>query len=280
MKARPPALAGSQGREEAAVFLARVGENVRARREAAGLTRRQLAERSGLSERYLATLEAGRGNISIALLYRVALALGAEVAELVARPDPASAPAGRFALLGLRGAGKSTLGRRAGERLGLPFLELSEVVEEANGIPAGEAISLYGEAGYRASEREAIARIVKRHPQVILAVGGGVVEHRESFALLLRHFHTIWIRARPEEHMERVRAQGDIRPMAGISNAMARLRAILASREPLYSQAQSRIDTSGKSPAESLQELIATLQQAPPPRFSCQNPPPRRSESA
>ncbi len=243
------------------MFLARVGQNVRARREAAGLTRRVLAENAGLSERYLAALEAGRGNISIALLYRVGVALGCEVAELVARPPVTGTPGARFALLGLRGAGKSTLGRRAGERLGLPFLELSEVVEEANGMPAGEAISLYGEAGYRAAEREAIRQIIASHDQVILAVGGGVVEHAHSFDLLLREFRTIWLKARPEEHMERVRAQGDIRPMAGISDAMARLRGILKAREAHYARAGACVDTSGKPVSESLQELIAVMGQ-------------------
>ncbi len=259
MKPPSPPLTGSLGREEADVFLARVGQNVRAKRDLAGLTRRVLAERSGLSERYLATLESGRGNISIALLYRVAVALGSEVAELVARPDLAGAPDGRFALIGLRGAGKSTLGRRAGERLGLPFLELSEAVEEANGMPAGEAISLYGEAGYRAAERAAISRIITTHDQLILAVGGGVVEHPDCFNLLLSSFKTIWIKARPEEHMERVRAQGDIRPMAGIRDAMTRLQGILRARETQYSRADLCVDTSGKAVGDSLDDLVSAI---------------------
>ena len=255
-----PALAGSRGREAAEAFVRRVGQNVRARREAAGLTRRALAEQSGLSQRYLAELEAGRGNISIALLFRVAVALDSEVAELVARGDagsgPGARPAGRIALIGLRGAGKTTLGRRAAQRLGLRFVELSEVVEEANGMPAGEAISLYGEAGYRASEREAIKRIIATPEPVLVAVGGGIVGERKSFDLLLENFRTIWIRARPEEHMERVRAQGDLRPMAGISDAMARLRAMLRDREAQYGRADLCVDTSGKSEAASLDDLI------------------------
>lgn len=259
MSAPGPALTGSHGREAAEGFIRRVGKNVRARREAEGLTRRALAEHSGLSQRYLAELEAGRGNISIALLYRVAMALNTEVAELVTQRMPASGPGGRIALIGLRGAGKSTLGKRAAQRLALPFVELSEQVEEVNGMRAGEAISLYGEAGYRAAQHTALEHIIDERDQVLVAVGGGIVNAPASFDLLLENFRTVWLTARPEEHMERVRAQGDIRPMAGISDAMARLRRILREREAQYGRADARVDTSGKSEAASLDDLIAAL---------------------
>ena len=263
MSAPAPVLKGSVGREAAEGFIRRVGQNVRARREAAGVSRRALAEQSGLSQRYLAELEAGRGNISIALLYRVAMALGVEVAELVAARPRAAGLAGRIALIGLRGAGKTTLGKRAAQRLALDFVELSELVEEANGMPAGEAISLYGEAGYRASQRAALERIIAERDQVLVAVGGGIVSDGASFDLLLENFRTIWLSARPEEHMERVRAQGDLRPMAGISDAMARLRRILRQREAQYGRADARVDTSAKSEAASLEELIAVLRSPP-----------------
>ena len=245
-----------------AAFLAGLGAQVRTRREAAGLSRRALAERAGLSQRYLAQLEAGQGNISVGLLYRVAQALAVPLERLVAT---APAPSRRIALIGLRGAGKSTLGRRAADRLGLPFLELTALVEESTGMPAGEAISLYGEDGYRLSEREAIARLIDRHQAAIVAVGGGIVEHPETFELLLENFRTVWIRARPEEHMQRVRAQGDLRPMRGVADAMARLRAILARRAAQYARADLTVDTSGASIEQSLSALLTALGEAPEP---------------
>ena len=290
-----PVLSDEPGEEDVAGFLAMVGARVRDARGRAGITRRALAERSGVSQRYLAQLEAGQGNISIALLLKVAGALGFGIEWLVAPDDPwgsdvaramflmqkatraqraevfrvlepgaqSERKARRVALIGLRGAGKSTLGRAAGERLGLPFLELTEEVEAASGMPAAEIIALYGQEGYRLLEREAMERLIATHDELILAVGGGIIARPDTFDMLLSHFHTIWLKARPREHMERVRAQGDLRPMAGLPNALQDLRAILTSREAQYARADTLVDTSGKSEAESLDDLLAQLSEQP-----------------
>lgn len=245
--------------EDADGFLRRLGARVREARAGSGLSRKAVAERSGVSERYLARLEGGDGNISIALLRRVALALGMPLDRLVAdRPHPGER-AQRVTLIGLRGAGKSTLGRLAAEALGVPFLELNAEIEQACGMPVGEVMALYGQEGYRQLERQAVERVAAAHDRLVLAVAGGIVSEPATFEFLLRHFHTIWLRARPEEHMARVRAQGDERPMAGNPAAMQELRRILTGREALYARAEAQVDTSGRSLEHSLRDLVAMV---------------------
>jgi XRE family transcriptional regulator, aerobic/anaerobic benzoate catabolism transcriptional regulator len=257
-------------------LLASVGERVRSARARMGLSRRVLAERSGVSQRYLAQLESGQGNISIGLLLRVADALDFRIEWLVAEDDPWTSDAvmissllrsatraqrervleildpenpglrraSRIAFIGLRGAGKSTLGRQAAAQLGLPFKELNEDIAEASGMPAGEVMALYGPEGYRHLERQSLERIVATYDRLVLAVAGGIVSQPDTYNYLLRNFHTIWLKAEPEEHMARVRGQGDERPMAGNPDAMAELRNILTSREALYARAEAHINTS------------------------------------
>ncbi|MCP5037513.1 MAG: helix-turn-helix transcriptional regulator [Rhodobacteraceae bacterium] len=276
---------------EMATFLALVGDRVRQARGRVGMTRLKLAEKSGVSQRYLAQLEAGQGNISIALLLRVADALDFGIEWLVAEGDPWSSEiaratflmqtatkaqraavfevlepkepdqdkASRIALIGLRGAGKSTLGRMAANALDQQFLELQPHVEEKGGMPVEDVIALYGQEGYRLLERQAIEQVVATHEAVILAVAGGIASQSETFNYLLRHYHTIWLKAEPEEHMERVRAQGDMRPMSENPNAMKELRAILKAREEQYSRADVCVDTSGASKESSLTELMQAI---------------------
>jgi XRE family aerobic/anaerobic benzoate catabolism transcriptional regulator len=272
-------------------FIATVGERVRQARQRKGIARRVLSELSGVSQRYLAQLENGDGNISIGLLYRVARALDHRVEWLVGADDPwgseaanlaelyRSAPAAlrrkvmdlltaaqpaqlrrqRVALIGLRGAGKSTLGRGLGSALSIPFVELNRDIEEQSGMPVADVMALYGQEGYRRLERQALERVVATSDQVVLAVAGGIVSEPETFAFLLRHFHTIWLKAPPEIHMKRVLDQGDVRPMAGNPQAMAELTSILTSREALYAKAESAIDTEGRSIEESARDLVAAV---------------------
>ncbi len=265
-----------------------VGRRVRRARERKGISRRVLSERSGVSQRYLAQLEMGEGNISIARLLEVAQALdhriewlvGAEdpwtseplrVADLYRRADaetrrtvlqllspgaPAERRARRVCLLGLRGAGKSTLGAMLARACAAPFVELNREIEDLSGMPVEEVMALYGQEGYRRLEHQALSRVIESHDQVVLAVAGGIVAEPETYALLLDRFHTIWLRASPEEHMGRVRAQGDERPMAGNPRAMDELRSILTSREALYARADAVLDTSGSRPEDSLRGLV------------------------
>jgi XRE family aerobic/anaerobic benzoate catabolism transcriptional regulator len=272
-------------------FLAKVGERVRLARARKGISRKVLSSLSGVSLRYLAQLESGDGNISIALLKRVAEALDHRIEWLVGDDDPWTSDvaaaaslfraatreqrmkvleildpqkrsvtrARRIALIGLRGAGKSTLGRLSAAALDMPFIELNEEIEQVSGMPVNEVMALYGQDGYRRLERQAVERITATHEVLVLAVAGGIVSEPETFSSLLRHFHTVWLRAKPEEHMARVRAQGDTRPMAGIPAAMDELKAILTSREALYARSDVHIDTSGRSVQESLKDLLGAI---------------------
>lgn len=243
------------------LFLVRIGDNVREARTRTGLSRRALSEASEVSERYLAQLESGHSNISILLLKRIADTLGVALQDLLApSPVPAASPrAQRISLIGLRGAGKSTLGRLAAAALEMPFVELNREIERASGMPVTEVMALYGQEGYRRLERQALEALTQTQQAFVLAVAGGIVSESETFDHLLRHTHAIWLRAQPEEHMARVRAQGDLRPMAGIPAAMEELRSILTSREALYARAQAQVDTSGRSVEESLAALLGVV---------------------
>jgi XRE family aerobic/anaerobic benzoate catabolism transcriptional regulator len=241
--------------------------------------------------RYLAHLESGTGNISIALLWRVSEALDHRIEWLVGADDPwkseivqcselfrratreqrrrvmrildpgdpARLREKRICLIGLRGAGKSTLGKMLSQELSIPFMELNQEIEEISGMPVTEVMALYGQEGYRRLERDALERIVATSNQAVLAVAGGIVAEPETFNYLLRYFHTIWIKARPEEHMERVRNQGDLRPMGGNPKAMEELNSILASRAELYSKAEATVDTTSRSPEQSKWDLLTTV---------------------
>jgi XRE family aerobic/anaerobic benzoate catabolism transcriptional regulator len=261
------------------------------------MTRRQLAGDSGVSERYLAQLEGGQGNISIGRLRQVVDALSLKLVDLLregseappelalmqerlARLDGAGLArveallnevlaheagderGGRIALVGLRGAGKSTLGRGLSERLAVPFIELVAETEAEAGMSADEIFALSGQAAYRRHERRALEQVIARHDQAVIASGGGLVSEASTFERLLASCTTIWLKARPEDHMSRVVAQGDQRPMAGNAEAMADLRRILDGREALYRQAASVVDTSGRNVADCLDELEALARAA------------------
>lgn len=279
------------GAAKVARFLASVGNRVRSARAHKGISRRVLSKMSGVSERYLAQLESGQGNISIGLLLRIADALDFSIEGLVADEDPWTSEIGmiffltrsatkeqrerilkildpgssnlrqanRIALIGLRGAGKSSLGRLAASELGLTFLELNEEIELASGMAVNEIFALYGQEGYRLLERQSLERIVATHDSLVLAVAGGIVSKPDTFNYLLRNYHTIWLKAEPEEHMMRVRAQGDERPMAGNPDAMEELRSILTSREVLYSRAEAQVDTSDAKLEESLEGVLRVI---------------------
>ncbi|SMO74479.1 transcriptional regulator, XRE family with shikimate kinase activity [Thalassovita litoralis] len=286
-----PSGSRSMGEDEVRALITRVGERVRKARERKGIPRRVLSEISGVSPRYLAQLEAGEGNISIGLLQRVAIALDHRIEWLMTEEDPWSSEAlhvaelyrsantatrqqvmnllrpessqemraQRICLIGLRGAGKSTLGQRAGDVLNIPFVELNREIEEQSGMPVNEVMALYGQEGYRKLEAQAVSRVIQTHDTMILAVAGGIVAAPDTYTTLLNRFHTIWVKAAPTEHMERVRAQGDTRPMAGNPEAMQELKSILTSREALYEKALARLDTTGKTLDVSLRELLALI---------------------
>ncbi len=240
-------------------LLTTVGARVRALRERQGLARRQLSEISGVSERFLAQLEAGRGNISLLRFADVAEALGTTPAELLAGASAPRTGNAVVALLGVRGAGKSSVGQRLAERHGVPFVEVDSRIEQSAGLSLSEIFELHGEAYYRRLEREVLTRLLADPHALVLATGGSIVNDRENFALLRERTSTVWLRARPEDHWNRVIQQGDARPMAKNPHAFSELRALLAAREPLYATAHHVVDTHGKSiddVVESLTEAI------------------------
>lgn len=238
-------------------LLGRVGGAIRARRRALDLSRRDLAQRSGVSERFIARIEAGDGNVSLRRLDDLARALDRPLLTFLAAPQPAAAP--RIALVGLRGAGKSSLGRRLAKRLRLPFLELDALIEEAAGLPLAQVFEIHGEPYFRRLEREVLARFVGEGGSGVLAAGGGLVTDTETWALLRAACTTVWLSAEPQDHYARVLAQGDRRPMAGQADAMAGLKALLAARRPLYAQADFTIDTSRLGLNDAVRELEAKL---------------------
>ena len=274
-------------------FLADVGRRVRTLREQRGMTRKALARESGVSERYLGQLEGGEGNASILLLRRISGALSASFGELLMPEErnavekrlitrflerlPAhrmedvifrlmrdygheeAARRKRLALVGLRGAGKTTLGNLLAKQLGAPLVEVNQEIKRHTGLPISEVIALYGQAGYRRIERKALERVIGEFERAVLVVGGGIVSEEETFNLLLANCYTVWVKASPEEHMARVLAQGDFRPMSGNEEAMEDLKRILAAREPLYRKADAIVDTAGETVEESLQKLVTTV---------------------
>lgn len=284
-------------------FLRRLGEKVRTMRSRRAMSRKVLARHSDVSERYLAQLEAGEGNCSIQLLRRIADAMSVPVADLVDdRPErPLEAMlleqflgrlspddiAGarellvsrfgglstvtrrdRVALIGLRGGGKTTIGALLADRLGVPFVELDRVIEQKSGLPLGEMIEMFGQDTFRRAERAALESVLQDNPRLVLATGGGLVTEPATYELLLTSCMTVWVRADPDAHMQRVIAQGDLRPMAGNARAMDDLVSILKSREPLYAKADIVLDTAGKAPARSAEELAGLLGTEEKPRRS------------
>jgi len=274
-------------------FLVFLGKRVRELRNRRGLTRKMMAREADVSERHLAQLEGGEGNVSIVLLRRISGALHVSLAELFAPEtetqqeklqiqrflerlpahrvedamlrlmrdfgDEEKQRRMRVALIGIRGAGKSTLGAKLGSELDIPFIELDHEIEKDAGMPLGELFSLYGQTGYREIEKRLLERVLHEHDRAVISVGGGVVSEKETYDYLLSHCYTVWIKARPEEYMARVIAQGDLRVMGGSNQAMEDLRRILDAREPLYRKADLYLDTSGHSVDESFVELKAAL---------------------
>lgn len=270
-------------------YLKRLGERLRRARARRGMTRKLLSHESGISERYLAQLESGQGNASIALLRQIALAMSLPLVELVDDREEApieldlivqrlrmlTAPElgearqmlnvrfgdgvgrlGRIALIGLRGAGKTTLGRALARELAVPFVQLNAEIEHDVGMSLDEIFNLMGQAAYRRLERRALDRIIERFPRAVIEAGGGLVADAGTFERLLSSCFTIWLQARPEDHMARVVAQGDQRPMAGNREAMADLKRILDGREPLYGKADAALDTSRAGEADALAALL------------------------
>lgn len=244
-------------------LLQEVGDRVRHRREALSLTQRQLAERSALSVRFLAQLERGEGNISLSRFAAVAAALGVTPAELLAdsHASPGQAKKPIVALLGLRGAGKSSVGARLARRWGVPFVELDALIERAAGLSLAEIFELHGEAYYRRLERETLRRFLDDASGAVIATGGSIVNDRDTWRLLRERAVTVWLKARPEDHWNRVLQQGDQRPMAENPHAFAELRALLTAREPLYAGARHVVDTS-RTDVEGVALAIAAITQS------------------
>ncbi len=256
MNAPPSAAPHPDPRQEAA-YLSRLGERVRAWRGANGMTRKALAAASSVSERYLAQLEAGQGNISVLLLRKVARAMGVAVDSLVRETPDHGASGRRIALVGLRGAGKSSLGAKLAAALGIPFIELDHEVEQEAGAKLGEVFDMYGQDAYRRFERRALERVLRTHESAVIAAGGSLVTDPDTYRLLLDNCQTVWLKAKPEEHMNRVMAQGDMRPFKGRAAALEEIRKLLADRERLYARADLTIETSGRALKATLEELKA-----------------------
>lgn len=237
-------------------LLREVGRQVRARRKALGLTQRDLAARSGLSLRFLAEIERGAGNVSLARFAALARALDSTASALLAE----TTDAGRVvALLGVRGAGKSTVGRRLARRLHVPFFELDARIEKAAALGLREIFELHGEAYYRRLERETLRVFLDETPAGVLATGGSLVMDRETWRLLRERAATVWLRASAEDHWNRVIRQGDERPMRQNPRAFQELRSLLDEREPLYRQARHVVDTTGLDVGAAVERVARAL---------------------
>jgi XRE family aerobic/anaerobic benzoate catabolism transcriptional regulator len=246
------------------LLLRDLAQRIRALRKTRSLTRKALSQLADVSERHLAQLESGEGNISILLLNRIASALNTSLAELFASQSQSSTMEAsprikRIALIGLRGAGKSTLGEKLAANRNLPFIELDREIEKETGMPLADIFSLYGQSGYRAIERRTLERVTNEYDRAVFSIGGGVVNEPETYDYLRAQCYTVWIKAKPQEHMDRVVAQGDFRAMAGNDRAMEDLRRILSSREPLYRQADMTLDTTNATVEESFTRLQSSL---------------------
>ena len=235
-------------------LLSQVGQEIRSQRARKGWSRRELAARARLSERFLAQVELGQGNPSLLRLARISQALGTSASALLTSAGRGAT----LALVGVRGAGKSSVGARLAARRKIPFFELDQLIEEQAGQPLREIFEVHGEESYRRWEREALEAWLARGTGGVLATGGGIVTHSETFAMLARNATIIWLRARAEDHWERVMAQGDRRPMGNDPRAFASLRELLAAREPLYSKADVIADTTGQS----LDQVVRRIESA------------------
>jgi XRE family transcriptional regulator, aerobic/anaerobic benzoate catabolism transcriptional regulator len=275
-------------------YLRRLGERVRTLRNQRGMSRKALAQHAKVSERYLAQLETGKGNVSIILLRRIARAIGLPVTQLVQegaeppldlvlveqfleRLSPSHLNEARdlllrhfgepsddlrrwrVALIGLRGGGKSTIGRLLAERLDVPFIELDREIERRSGASLSEIFDMFGQETFRRAEREALEDILRQHRGFVMATSGSIVTDPGTMELLLSSCFTVWVRADPEVHMRRVVEQGDMRPMANSARAMEDLIAILKSREPLYARAEVSLNTTGRTPEQNLAELLRVI---------------------
>jgi XRE family transcriptional regulator, aerobic/anaerobic benzoate catabolism transcriptional regulator len=289
---------GRQAKTAAPDPLKSLGDRVRQTRARRGMTRKQLARDSGVSERYLAQIESGHGNISVLVLRQLAKALSVSVDVLLfEEPEPPvelvhtveflrrlsaedlklahhllldqfggvdpAARHRRIALVGLRGAGKSTLGAALAGRLQMPFLELDRLIEQKGGLTLDLIFDFRGQSGFRRLEQQCLEDVIKLRPRFVMATGGSLVSEPGTFERLLSSCFTVWVRASPEEHMQRVIAQGDMRPMANNRDAMSDLKRILAERESLYSKADIQVDTTGRGFEESLEILIQALRDTP-----------------
>jgi XRE family aerobic/anaerobic benzoate catabolism transcriptional regulator len=257
-----PADAALSTQTEDEAFLARLGDRVRAWRDGRRITRKALALSSGVSERYLALLESGQGNMSILLLRQLSIAMQVPLEDLV-REAPGVPRRDRIALVGLRGAGKSSLGAKLAADAGMPFIELDREVEREAGAMLSELFGMYGQDGYRRFERRALERVLAEHPRCVIATGGSLVTADETYARLLSSCFTVWLKAAPEEHMARVIAQGDMRPIHGHAAAMDDLKQLLIERTRLYAQADVTVDTAGRTVRQSLAELKKATHQDP-----------------
>lgn len=242
-------------RPEHQLLLASVGAAVRRLREERALTRRELAQRSGVSERFLAELEGGAGNISVARLQDVSRALGTSAGELLFSAQHERTERRAIALVGLRGAGKSTIGRALANRLRVPFVELDALVEKDAGLSLAAIFQLHGEAYYRRLAREVLTRFLAENDAAVIATGGGIVTDPGSFKLLQRRCRTVWLQATARDHWQRVLEQGDVRPSAASPHAQEELAALLKAREPLYAQAEIAVDTSRLGINQAVEEI-------------------------